>query len=207
MPVARVCSLSRSITRTLSTTAAGRLFSAVLWSLKKKVRPPMVILSISSPLNFTLPSSVISMPGIRCRRSLSMALEPTRKEEALNSTVSFLTTMGLPTSLMTAACRYSSSCCSLMVPKSVIRSRKYRSFTKGLYPIISTWKVYWPSGTSSNLASPLSLERVKLVMVVSLAGITYTEANGTGSLVSESTTVALISVMRVWNMLSFRIST
>ena len=97
------------MTRILSTTAAGRLFSAVLWSLKKKVRPPTVSLSISSPLNFTFPSSVISMPGIRFRRSLSMALAPTRKDEALNSTVSCFTTMGLPTSVTTAACRNCSS--------------------------------------------------------------------------------------------------
>ena len=132
MPEARVASDSRSMTRILSTTAAGRLFRAVLWSLKKNVRPPTVSLSISSPLNFTLPSSVISMPGIRFRRSRSMALAPTRKEEALNSTVSCFTTMGLPTSVTVAACRKCSSTCSRIVPMSTSASRKYRSFTKGL---------------------------------------------------------------------------
>ena len=69
-----------------------------------------------------------------------MALAPTRKEEALNSTVSFLTTIGLPTSVTVAACRKFSSTWSLIVPISTSASRKYRSFTKGLYPIISTWK-------------------------------------------------------------------
>ena len=64
------------------------------------------------------------MPGMRLRRSLSMALVPTRKEEALNSTVSFLTRMGFPTSLMTAAFRYCSSCCSFTVPSSVTPSLK-----------------------------------------------------------------------------------
>ncbi len=76
-PVARDASEARSITRILSTTAAGRLLRAVDWSLKKNVRPPTVSLSISSPLNFTLPFSVISIPGMRRMRSLSMALVPT----------------------------------------------------------------------------------------------------------------------------------
>ena len=128
------------MTRILSTTAAGRLFRAVLWSLKKKVRPPTVSLSICSPLNLTLPSSVISIPGIRLSKSFSIALAPTRKEEALNSTVSFFTTMGLPTSVTVAACRNCWSTCSRMVPISTSSLRKYFSFTKGLYPIISTWK-------------------------------------------------------------------
>ena len=79
------------------------------------------------------------MPGIRRSRSFSMALAPTRKEEALNSTVSFLMMMGLPTSVTVAACRNRRSSCSRMVPMSTWLSRKYRSFTKGLYPIISTW--------------------------------------------------------------------
>ena len=124
MPESRVCSLSRSMTRILSTTDAGRLFSAVAWSLKKNVRPPTVIWSISLPLNLTFPSSVISIPGIRRSRSFSMALAPTRKEEALNSTVSFLMTMGLPTSVMVAACRNCSSTCSRTVPMSTCFSRK-----------------------------------------------------------------------------------
>ena len=68
-----------------------------------------------------------------------MALAPTRKEEALNSTVSFFTTMGLPTSVTVAACRKSGSCCRRMVPRFTCRSRKKRSFIMGLYPIISIW--------------------------------------------------------------------
>ena len=58
-----------------------------------------------SPLNFTLPSAVISIPGIRCSRSFSMALDPTLKEVALNSIVSFLMVIGLPTSVIVADCR------------------------------------------------------------------------------------------------------
>ena len=49
--------------------------------------------------------------------------------------------------------------------------------------------------------------RVKLVMVVSLAGMTYTDANATGSFVSESSTVALMSLIRPWKMLSFKMNT
>ena len=104
-PVLRVFSLWRSITLTLSTIEAGRLLSAVLWSLKKNVRPPTVNLSMASPLNLTFPSSVISIPGMRISRSLSMALVPTWNEEALNSTVSCFTIIGLPTSVTTAALR------------------------------------------------------------------------------------------------------
>ena len=65
-------------------------------------------------------------------RSLSMAFAPTRNDEALNSTVSCLMTMGLPTSEITAACRKRSSCCRRMVPMSTSESLKKRSLTKGL---------------------------------------------------------------------------
>ncbi len=117
------------------------MFRVVLWSLKKKVRPPTVILLMASPLNLTEPLSVISMPGMRFSRSLSMAFVPTRKEEALNSIVSCLITMGLPTSVTFAAFRNCSSSFSFIVPMSVRKSLKYLSLTTGRYPIISTWKL------------------------------------------------------------------
>ena len=131
MPVTRFCSDSLSITRILSTMEAGRLLSAIDWSSKKKVRPPTVMRLTSSPLTLTLPSSPMSIPGIRTSRSLSMAFAPTWKEEALYSMVSFLMMMGLPTSVMVAARMNSSSICSLTVPTSTRHFSKRISFTQG----------------------------------------------------------------------------
>ena len=124
MPDALASSDSLSMTRILSTTDAGRLLRAVDWSPKKNVRPPTVSLSMASPLNLTVPSSDISIPGIRCSRSLSIALAPTRKDDALNSTVSFFMTMGLPTAVTVAASRKYSSSCSFIVPISSVELRK-----------------------------------------------------------------------------------
>ena len=44
-------------------------------------------------------------------------------------------------------------------------------------------------------------------MVVSFEGITYTEAKPTGSWVSESSTVVLISLILPWNTLSLMMNT
>ena len=49
--------------------------------------------------------------------------------------------------------------------------------------------------------------KVKFVMTVSLDGITYTDAKATGSLVSESTTEALISAIRSVRTLSLMMNT
>ena len=73
MPVTRSSSDFLSITRILSTIEAGRLFSAIDWSSKKKVLPLTVMRLTSSPLTRTLPFSEMSMPGIRVSRSLSTA--------------------------------------------------------------------------------------------------------------------------------------
>ena len=52
------------------------------------------------------------------------------------------------------------------------------------------------------MASPLASDSVRLVITVSLEGMIYTDAKGMGSLLSESTTVAVISLILPVIMLS-----
>ena len=111
-------SLVLSTTLILSTIFAGRFFNAAVGSLKKKVLPPTVILSIFSPFNVTVPSSPTSIPGIFFSRSSSMAFSPTLNDEALNSIVSFFTVTGLPIADTEAASRNSAFSSIFMTPRS-----------------------------------------------------------------------------------------
>ena len=97
MPEPATSSFVLSMTLILSTILAGRFLNAAVGSLKKKVFPPTVILSIASPFRVTVPSSLTSIPGIFFSRSSSMACSATLNEDALNSMVSCFTVMGLPT--------------------------------------------------------------------------------------------------------------
>ena len=53
------------------------------------------------------------------------------------------------------------------------------------------------------MASPLASDSVRLVITVSFEGMIYTDAKGMGSLLSESTTVAVTSLILPVIMLSF----
>ena len=118
MPDPAASSFVLSMILILSTSLAGRFFKAAVGSLKKKVLPPIVILSIFSPFRVTDPSSSTFMPGIFLIRSSSIAFSPTRNEDALNSIVSFLTVTGLPMADTDAASRNSAFSSILITPRS-----------------------------------------------------------------------------------------
>ena len=117
-PEKAAASLSLFMTLILSTILAGRFFTAILGSLKKKVLPPTVILSIFSPPTVTLPSSATSIPGIFFSRSSSISLVPTRKAAALYSRVSPLTVIGSARAVIVAASMYSGFSSRLISPRS-----------------------------------------------------------------------------------------
>ena len=118
MPEPPASSFVLSMTLIFSTIFAGRFFNAAVGSLKKKVLPPTVILSIFSPFNVTVPSSATSMPGIFLIRSSSMAFSLTLNDAALNSMVSFFTTMGLPIADTVDASRNSAFSSIFITPRS-----------------------------------------------------------------------------------------
>ena len=117
-PEKDAASFSLSITLILSTILAGRLLSAAVGSLKKKVLPPTVIFSTFSPLTVTLPSLPISMPGIFLSRSARTSFSPTLNDEALYMIVSCLIIMALPAADTLAASRYSGFSSILIIPRS-----------------------------------------------------------------------------------------
>ena len=118
MPLTSASSFVLSTTLILSTILAGRFFKAAVGSLKKKVFPPTVILSIFSPFRVTVPSSLTSIPGIFLIRSSSIAFSPTLNDDALNSIVSFLIVMAFPTADTVAASIYSGFSSIFIIPAS-----------------------------------------------------------------------------------------
>ena len=73
---------SDSYTLTLRTILAGMVLTAIIGSLRKKVRPPIVMFLTSLPLTLRPPLPT-SMPGIFERSSPSLASSPTLNDPAL----------------------------------------------------------------------------------------------------------------------------
>ena len=142
-PVNSASSLALSITCILSTIRAGRLLTARPGSFWKKVFPSTVILFTASPFTLTEPSAPILKPGIFFRRSASMAFSTVRYALALNTTVSFFITTGLPAAVTLAASRNSRLCSICIRPRFFSLSNSDRlmstSFLKCLYPTSSAF--------------------------------------------------------------------
>ena len=119
MPVNSACSDFLSTTLTRSMMLAGRFLLAIEGSSRKNCLPSIWILLIVLPLAVMEPSELTSTPGSFLSRSSSTSLSPDLIRVTLCVTVSFLTMIGLPTSVTVAPLRKFAWTAIVLVPRSV----------------------------------------------------------------------------------------
>ena len=130
-----------SVTCTFSINSAGKFCVATLPSLPKKGLPFTKILFTSLPFTFIFPSESISTPGNSFNKASTLASGRTLKDEALNSNVSFLITIGGISPFKSMVFNISTSSSNCKIPKSKLAESPSIFLLNGKKPVYDTRKI------------------------------------------------------------------